>query len=102
MHRMVSWCNELQPGCVALGERKSDGPYQWRCCLAMLDLGLARSHLASSLHRSMLVAEHAGPAARKLRLQGLQLAANEFWAHLCDFSVAPSAARLTQQVCHGC
>lgn len=49
-------------------------------------------------HQGMLVAERAGPAAKKLRLQGLQLAANEFWMHLCDFSVVPSIARLTQQV----
>ena len=37
-------------------------------------------------------------AAQALRLEGLQQAANDFWALLCEFSTVPSAARLAQQV----
>lgn len=48
--------------------------------------------------RGMVAAERAGAAARKLRLEGLQAAANDFWSHLCDYSTAPSAQRLAQQV----
>jgi hypothetical protein len=46
----------------------------------------------------MVVAERAGAAAQALRLEGLQQAANDFWALLCEFSTVPSAARLAQQV----
>ena len=47
-----------------------------------------------------MVAERAGAAAQALRLEGLQQAANDFWALLCEFSTVPSAARLAQQVGH--
>ena len=45
----------------------------------------------------MMVAERAGVAARKVRLEGLQAAANDFWALLCDYSMPPSVQRITQQ-----
>ncbi len=55
-------------------------------------------HLKRYKCRGMVIAERAGAAARKLRLEGLQAAANDFWALLCDYSTAPSTAKLTQQV----